>query len=172
MAYKMFTKETGSGRVSTRVALLLNSFAVGPGRPNRRDDVLLVQFFLKKLSSFQLLGGTQNPQKMMQVMAFAVDGIAGPITFQWIRDFQKNSPIGLFADGIIDAPPASVAGDVQMSSSISQTTYTIIAMNMLAWGFCGGPFNVEQDPEFPAELRMAILRSPPGPAGSQAPSRA
>src|SRR5262245_40587771 len=59
------------------------SFAVGPGRtaPNRRDDVLLVQYFLKSIAGTVVVGPgweVWTPPKTAQ--PFLVDGWMGSVT--------------------------------------------------------------------------------------------
>src|SRR4051812_33550098 len=58
--------------------LLTVDAAVGPNSPNRRDDVMLVQFLLSSI-----LGTRPNSPTV------AIDGVCGPITSRAIREFQQ-----------------------------------------------------------------------------------
>jgi hypothetical protein len=99
------------------------SFAVGYGRYNVRDDVLLVQYFLKKIWDKHRTKA-QPPAGTM-----AVDGWMGPTTDRWIRNFQSGAtmkipdPSVMFQDGIVNRAVAaqSVAG--------SDKSYTIVMLN-------------------------------------------
>ena len=95
---------------------------VGPGRPNRRSDVLLVQYFLRE--SFK---GTPKFQREPFPEVVKVDGVAGRQTFAAIDHFQKVLKKGgssIATDGRVDP----VAGD-QTHGAISGTQYTIIFLN-------------------------------------------
>ena len=113
------------------------SAAVGAGAYNADDDVSLVQYFLIMIYSTKPLKTSHNtvlnwsrPQGDLQV-----DGVFGPITQNWILKFQRDalqlSPIRV--DGRVDRclsqPPGGFVGHV--TSSISQTLYTICALNKL-----------------------------------------
>jgi len=66
--------------------------SVGPSSPNRRDDVLLVQYFLKSINDQRSLFTppfTALPLAAQEVLK--VDGIAGPVTFRAIRHFQDQA---------------------------------------------------------------------------------
>lgn len=130
------------------------NFAVGPGATNKRDDVLLVQYFLRecflKHSSFKT-----NPFPKGVV---AVDGIAGQQTFAAILHFQKaakarGSPVAL--DGRVDPPVGEKA-----TGSISQTQYTILLLNS-AFKQCRPQdwSHVSQAGDCPSDLRP-LLREP------------
>jgi hypothetical protein len=106
------------------------TMAVGRGAPNRRDDVLLVQFMLNELfrRADEHVPPLAKPERPV-----GVDGKFGRNTFDGIVKFQLNimSQFGsINLDGRIDPARASA------TSSISQTTYTILWMNYLyklAW---------------------------------------
>src|SRR5262245_47766377 len=103
------------------------TWAVGPvgTAPNRRDDVLLVQYLLKKIAEnparriFAIDWTLPSPAK-----SFLVDGWMGSVTAAWIRSYQKavnKNVSGLIrVDNRIDR----ARGDI---TSISHTTYTIQA---------------------------------------------
>jgi peptidoglycan hydrolase-like protein with peptidoglycan-binding domain len=98
--------------------------AVGQGCPNRRDDVLLVQYFLRE--SFK--GVSDFKKDPFPGGVLAVDGRAGPQTFAAIRHFQKVSKAKGFSsaqDGRVDPPVGE-----KFHGSISQTQYTILTMNV------------------------------------------
>ena len=104
-------------------ALIYNiNSAVGPGAPNRRDDVFLVQYFLRE--AFKgLLAFQQEPGVV------SVDGIAGSQTFAAILHFQKvTKKLGtgqaISTDGRVDPPVGE-----QTLGSILHTKYTIIFLN-------------------------------------------
>src|SRR5262245_34063395 len=80
------------------------SFAVGPGRttPNKRDDVLLVQYFLNTIAGRTVVGpGWTRWTPPKTARPFLVDGRMGPDTAAWIKSFQDSQPL-LFKDGRID----------------------------------------------------------------------
>jgi hypothetical protein len=97
------------------------SFKVGFAGYNCRDDVMLVQYFLKKIwerSSAPRPGGTMK-----------VDGWMGPITDRWIRKFQSGatlkppSPDVMVHDGIVDR---AIGGT---DSTEYGQKWTILALN-------------------------------------------
>jgi hypothetical protein len=84
--------------------------AVGEGRPNQRDDVLLVQFFLRTLGPRTVTGTTETYQPAGQPQ-IAIDGVCGTRTIAAIKNFQtqfnktQKSPTSGFAlltDGVVD----------------------------------------------------------------------
>src|SRR5205807_552584 len=87
---------------------------------NQRDDVMLVQYLLKKIHRFA--PGMLAPEGDM-----TVDGICGPITRRWIGAFQRELRIKrkkrIATDGIVDRA-------LGVEGSISHTTYTILFMNL------------------------------------------
>src|SRR5882672_8015257 len=85
--------------------------AVGQGRANRRDDVLLVQFFLKALSKRSEVesGESYQPPGQREIQ---VDGVCGSATTAFIRHFQgvidraaKGSAFRPWQDGVVDPVP-------------------------------------------------------------------
>lgn len=88
--------------------------AVGAGRANRRDDVMLVQFFLKAISHRQdtKSGESYKPPGEPEL---AVDGVCGSHTIAYIRHFQRvlrraipGSFYEPWEDGVVDAPALDV----------------------------------------------------------------
>jgi hypothetical protein len=128
--------------------------AVGPNAPNRRDDVLLVQYMLKRVYERPVYKKlTLSPQQG----TMSVDGISGPITARWIRHFQsdvRTAGGSVVVDGRIDrALPGGAA-------SISGTEYTIFWLNDAFRGHYPEIFNnMPVHPDVPADLKAALLRS-------------
>ncbi|MEI7685373.1 MAG: hypothetical protein WCL32_10120 [Planctomycetota bacterium] len=126
--------------------------AVGPGAGNRRDDVLLVQYFLRE--AFKS-GFFKNDPFSGDL---AVDGAAGPRTFAAILHFQKVSKklgVAISTDGRVDAPIGE-----QAAGSISNTPYTIVRLNQAfnkTRPLDRGSVSVASD--CPGELR-ALLKEP------------
>ena len=97
--------------------------AVGPGAPNRRDDVLLVQHLLRQIYSRPV--SFAPPLVPLAGPPLVVDGMAGPVTFQWIVHFQKEGKArgnNIATDGRVDRARGFVG-------SLSGTQYTILFMN-------------------------------------------
>jgi len=97
------------------------SYKVGYVGYNCRDDVLLVQYFLKKIwerSSARPPGGVMK-----------VDGWMGPITDRWIREFQSGATMtpptsdAMVHDGIVDRATGGA------SSTEAGQTWTIMGLN-------------------------------------------
>jgi len=98
------------------------SMAVGDWAPNRKDDVMLVQFLLREVYK----GPAFDPPLPKPEGEMKVDGIFGPITkrflFTFQTDMRKRGGL-LSADGRADR----VRG---FTSSISQTMYTVFFLNI------------------------------------------
>jgi hypothetical protein len=134
---------------------------VGPGCPNRRDDVLLVQYFLRKL-----FNSPRGRDDFFEDVA--VDGICGPITSRAIRVFQKRqNRLGnpCVVDGRVDRARGAF-------TNIGDTVYTILWMNhtyRLVLKDENKPpdlrdpprrfFDLDQENDCPDELRAAIGQS-------------
>ncbi len=98
--------------------------AVGPGAPNGRNDVLLVQYFLREIFK----GVPEFQSDPFPGGELTVDGIPSPKTFAAIRHFQKVSreKFGQGAqDGRVDPPVGE-----KVIGSISHAQYTILFMNI------------------------------------------
>ena len=132
--------------------LYLNDAPVGRGSANRRDDVLLVQFFLNALwgkspDKKTVIGNSGKPP--------AIDGVCGSATIAAIEIFQRwywQQPN--FTDGRVDSlPPGRQFGPLH------DLPYTIIGLNV-NFGFA---FSVDRharlskEPNFPAELRRKLF---------------
>jgi hypothetical protein len=125
------------------------SYTVGSASaPNRHDDVMLVQFFLKRLFDHEKVAFGPLP--------LDIDGFCGPITVQWIQNFQrmlkqKGNPTSV--DGRIDR-----AEDVM--SSISKTIYAIVQLNAKYKFHRPDLFDhIEFDPQCPPLLAAALAAS-------------
>ncbi len=123
--------------------------AVGPGCPNRRDDVLLVQYFLRAI--FQGVGEAHSEP-------IVASGVADGATFQGILGFQnfgRNRGWNIATDGRVDAPAGR-----QNWGPASGAPYTIFYLNV---GFAIARPNdwpdVGRAADCPPELRRA-LRAP------------
>ena len=95
---------------------------VGPGGLNKREDVLLVQYFLNaafetpKFADSPFTGDMKN------------DGVPDQTTFAAILHFQtvmKRKGSTIATDGRVDPPTGE-----QIRGSISNTQYTILFLNL------------------------------------------
>lgn len=119
--------------------------------PNKRDDVMLVQYLLKRINQewekhgHPPLGGS----------SLKIDGMHGPKTQKAIEQFQlelARNGRNIATDGCVD----SERGETQYSS-ISKTGYTISWLNATLWSM--NPTlaaDITKDPECPAELKGSI----------------
>jgi hypothetical protein len=119
------------------------TMAVGRNCPNRRDDVKLVQFFLKRIFG-NPVNDLRKPPSHLKPME--VDGFCGPTTMGWITFYQfhvANDGAPITTDDRIDRARSAVA-------SISKTGYTINWLN-LEWRndaiIIGDPNRLDLDPE-------------------------
>ncbi|MBI1894993.1 MAG: hypothetical protein HYS04_00445 [Acidobacteria bacterium] len=126
------------------------SHSVGAGGSNKYFDVLLVQYFLKKV--YKALKTVRPPAGDIPT-----NGICDRVTKAWIWQYQKDLKRihvqgGVFVDGLIDRARAPI-------SSISKTTYTIIHLNRSMKGHYPQYFDLQQlDPDIPHELRLLMLQ--------------
>ena len=127
--------------------------SVGPGSINRRDDVLLVQYFLRE--NFKTSRFISNP---FLGGILQVDGKPGQQTFSAILHYQtvlKKDGFSIATDGRIDPPV-----NEQIRGSILNTQYTIVTLNL---GFeTARPQDwpkVSQAGDCPGELRP-LLKEP------------
>jgi hypothetical protein len=134
--------------------------AVGQGRANKRDDVMLVQFFLKALSKRTEMdtGESYQPRGQPEIQ---VDGVCGATTIAFIRHFQgvtdrmaKIGPLRPWQDGAVDAVPQGV-----MFGNIHGGVYTMISLNITYSSLYGKDAHskVFGDPFFPRELADAFF---------------
>jgi len=101
------------------------SYAVGVGGINRSDDVMLVQYLLKKVFENAKYGPAKPTSNMN------VDGFYGPITASYIRAYQRrdqtvNPSASVVMDGRIDKAVSSDG----LSGDISDRVYCIAALNL------------------------------------------
>lgn len=134
--------ETGDG--SSYYAL---NHAVGDRSPNRRDDILLVQWLLHRVYADHPLFTAPPPGDI------TVDGLVGPQTVAWIAAFQADvCRLGLSCtvDGRVDAAPKATVGD-------SRTPYTILWLNAALRAANPATFeDPASDPDLPPELISAL----------------
>ena len=140
----------------TNIRLLyLVDAAVGRSSANRRDDVLLVQFFLNALWG-------KSPDNKTAIgdsgKAPAVDGVCGSITIGAIETFQRwywQQPArGGFADARVEPLPVG-----RQFGPLHDLPYTIIGLNV-NFGFAFGMdrhARLGKEPNFPAELRLKLF---------------
>ena len=122
--------------------------------PNKRDDVMLVQYLLKRV--YQQGQNAQPPLNQQNGTAeLKIDGLYGPKTQKAIEQFQlemRRNGRNIATDGCVD----SELGD-SATSSISKTGYTISWLNKYFWVLY--PWlapDIRIDPECPAELKQAV----------------
>lgn len=121
-------------------------------QPNKRDDVMLVQYFLKRIYQecdrvMPPLPDTGGASKLK------VDGLHGPKTQKAIETFQlelRRRGTNIATDGCVDSEKGEV-------SSISKTQYTITWLNKYFGSLHPDLIiNVSADPECPAELKQKL----------------
>ncbi len=123
---------------------------VGKGCPNIRQDVLLVQFFLRAL---MVDAGKEKAYVPPGEQPIKVDGVCGAHTIAYIKFFQeenmrRNPGATIHVDGRVD--PLLTGSSV---SSITHSTYTIVRLNSTYKTRFGTFFaNPILDPLFPREL--------------------
>ncbi|HKV15253.1 MAG TPA: hypothetical protein VJQ81_09415 [Reyranella sp.] len=138
-----------------RVVYLVDA-AVGRAGSNRRDDVLLVQFFLNAM--WNKLIDKAKKKFGGPGVAPPIDGICGGITIGAIEAFQRwywEQPAhGGFTDGRVEPlPPGQVFGPRH------HQVYTIIGLNV-NFGFTFGVdrhARIAKEPNFPQELRQKLF---------------
>jgi hypothetical protein len=131
--------------------------AVGIGSPNQREDVLLVQFFLRTL---QDPGGGGAPFVPPGESApLAIDGVFGKHTAAHIKFFQeedsrRNPGSTLVKDQRIDPVKRG-----KVTGAITGKLLTITSLNIQYAQRKGKSLhnNINQDPLFPPELTSAFF---------------
>lgn len=128
--------------------------AVGRGCPNKRDDVALVQFFLRAVLE-------DGKEFKVPGPALAIDGICGAQTVDYIKSWQaqenKLSGGGQFAP--VQDGQVSPALDRSGVGSRSHHRYTIIALNVQYAHIAGVDkhSNIALDPRCPVNLLPSIF---------------
>lgn len=136
------------GSVAAVTVAYTNSAAVGPGCPNRREDVLLVQHLLRV--AWEPAGASPGFRPPGETDPLKADGFFGTKTAKFISFFQEEAVrrgANVKKDGRVD-PVASGSS----SSAGSHTFYTILAMNAARNARCSNQADISTDPGFPAEL--------------------
>ncbi len=129
--------------------------AVGPGCPNKRTDVMLVQYFLRRLyyNSVKQYKPDGPPVE--------VTGVCDDRTKAWILFFQKeltSTGNNVLVDGRVDP------GKQGQLSAISRTGYTIEGLNVQhAKRYRKDHDYLELSPNVPAELRSELQQYEPKP---------
>ena len=137
------------------------SFGVGRDRfgrvePNRFEDVMLVQFLLRR-------GWEPSSDSRPQGQLLQVDGIFGPTTHYWILAFQA-----LLHKRITGTVKSLKPADSYDALEVSEPNmfwlcngYNRLANgNRLAKGVPGFYTNLLDDPKLPAQLRLALKTQP------------
>ncbi len=124
------------------------NFAVGLPAPNKRDDVLLVQWLLHRVyADHPLLSPPDGG-------GIAIDGWSGPQTVKWIRAFQADvRRLGrpCAKDGRVDSARKPVG-------LVGKTPYTILYLNgALLTANPDVYADPAGDPDMPTELLNALL---------------
>jgi hypothetical protein len=138
-------------------ACYFNDSAIGLGRQNHRQDVLLVQFLLKSLSG-KVDPVYHEPFAVPGAPPLSIDGICGQNTVNAIKRLQAftladNKPNSPVVDGVIDVSPRG-----HPTTTITKNAYTIILLNVNFGVFFGPDRHAAlfKEPEFPNELMNAF----------------
>jgi hypothetical protein len=139
------------GRLDNRLPVFYNlTMPVGVRAPNRRDDVLLVQYFLLEIYKNP---AAHTPPLIRPKGNLVVDGKFGPITRNWILKFQldvRDRGKSVYPDSRVDRARGA-------ESSITHTVYTIIHMNASFKKLRPDDFeHLEAAPDVPPELAAAL----------------
>jgi hypothetical protein len=125
--------------------------SVGPGGTNVRGDVLLVQYFLRvAMENGKASKGFVPPGEK----PITIDGQCGGQTNRYIKFFQEEARrrgAAVKQDGVVDPV---VTGTV--IGSISQSFYTIVAMNSAYRGRRSDDHDIASDPLFPLDLTKEL----------------
>jgi hypothetical protein len=135
--------------------------AVGPGQPNKRADVLLVQFFLKEIGDFwEILGPAPNGMgvgsfDLKVLRPITLNGTADQNLYNWIKWFQSVSSFGGTAaaqDGVVSPAPSRYR-----KGSASHVVYSIAKMNNAFQSFFPARWaGLAADGKVPGELKSAL----------------
>ncbi len=127
--------------------------AVGAGGGNRRDDVLLVQLFLRVQTE---PGGSEAPYQPPGRRPLAIDGVCGDDTLAYIRFYQEEArrrfPQAAAPDGRVDPMRSGT-----IFASITHKEYMIASLNVGYREKRGDMYlDIGKDPLFPAGLRKSF----------------
>ena len=139
---------------SSAALLYLIEHPVGLGCTNQRNDVLLVQFFLKVASE----GPDRTSYAPPGRAAITCDGAWGPNSQAYLNQYlagnaRFNPTLQVKQDGRVDpvatGKPFSPGG----------TFYSILALNTTYWNARGKPFmnDISKDPLFPKALGPCVV---------------
>jgi hypothetical protein len=142
--------------------IFVNEYAVGPGCPNKRDDVMLVQFMLGLIgmASARPENSRYDYAPSLVPRNLATDGVCGPYTIAYIKSFQNQaslayapgSPIRMIEDGIVSPVKNGVPW------SVGGNALTIVRMNKVYVDFLGpNAHDAVQMFLMPWELRNALF---------------
>jgi hypothetical protein len=143
--------------------IFINDFAVGPGCPNKRDDVMLVQFMLGAIGMFSARpeNSRYDYAPSLAPRNLAPDGVCGPYTIAYIKSFQNQgslayapgSPLRMIEDGLVSPVKKGVPW------SAGGHALTMVRMNKVYVDLLGA--NAHLDPAqwflMPFELRTALF---------------
>ena len=121
--------------------------------PNRRDDVMLVQYLLKRI--YQQGHNAIPPlDSKGGATELKIDGFHGPKTQKAIESFQlelRRNGRNIATDGCVDPDGNTFV------SSITKTGYTIAWLNKYFWLLNPSTANnIAGDPECPSELKLFV----------------
>ena len=139
---------------SAATVVYLIDQAVGLGGHNQREDVALVQFFLRAMFE------DVKDYKMPTGPPLVIDGICGPQTIEYIRAWQKQETA--IAEGsfkLLQDGQISPALNHSWFGSISHLRYSIIALNSIYANTNGKEqhANISTDPRCPVSLLPSIF---------------
>lgn len=123
------------------------NMAVGKSAPNRKDDVMLVQYMLKRIYEKPVY---KNRTLSKQQGVMVVDGLCGPITMQWIGRFQLDNR-SYAGRGVVDR---------RVDRAEGVFNYTIYDINdAFSTHYLEIWENMPVHPDVPSEVRAALLLS-------------
>jgi len=131
---------------------------VGVGLPNRKDDVLLVQFFLARAREQDARGNPGFvPPGQREI---TIDGTFGPITAAHIKFLQtetnqRTASGRVLADGRVDPLGGKLLGQ-RTSSLLTMAVLNFEYLNRQGTGFHA---NISIDPLFPVDLKPSLFMS-------------
>jgi hypothetical protein len=131
------------------------TMGVGPDTDGfyQRDDIMLVQYLLKKVWE-KHANDINPPLPQPPNSTIAVDGIFGPITANWILQYQQavnaQGKTELVADGRVDRGTFG-------ATPVHVDSYTIAQLNFMFSAVDSATFcDPRQDPDCPQDLISAL----------------